>query len=845
MAQQIINTGIAANDGKGDSLLSAGIKINANFTELYLTKVPDFFGNANKVLSTNGTSLFWVPSTVSNAIQTTSVYNDPTWIATLAYSKLTGKPTIPTLVSQLSNDTGFITTNGLPSQSGNTGKYLTTNGTALSWVTPTSGTVTDVSVATANGFAGTVATSTSTPTITITTSVTGILKGNGTTISAATPGTDYIATLPTATSSVLGGVKVDGSSITISGSGVISASVTGAVVFKGTWNANTNTPTLVNGTGTSGWQYAVSVAGTRDLGNGSIAYGIGDFIIYDGTEWINISANNGVSTFNTRSGAVTLTSSDVTDALGYTPIQTSSLSITTDSASSGGTLTYSAGVFTFSPASIPTYTVSTLTANAGGALSLTGTTFSFTPAATYILPTATPSVLGGIKIDNNTIVINNGVISVGGALTSATIFKGSWDVSTNTPTLSNTLPANVAAGWQYIVSVGGTRDIGNGSITWSIGDLAIYDGAKWVRIPGGNTVASFNTRQGAITLTSSDVTTALGFTPIQSSSLSITSATASGSTSTLSYASGVFTFTSASASSILGGISVASSNGFSGSNSSGAITIRTSITGLLKGNGTAISAATAGTDYQAAISATGLLKSNGTSGNVSAAVAGTDYFAPASTTANYVLAAPNGSAGTPTFRALVAADIPSLTSAQLATILSDETGTGLNVMGTSPTITTSLVAGSASFALINTTATTVNFAGAATTALNIGASSAPITGFAATATTSSTSASLGYLGSPINTQASTYTLVIGDAGKTIYAAGNLTIPANASVAFPVGTIINVIASAGITIAITSDTLQWGGQATSQTGTRTVAIYGMASLQKVTNTIWYISGVGVT
>jgi hypothetical protein len=113
------------------------------------------------------------------------------------------------------------------------------------------------------------------------------------------------------------------------------------------------------------------------------------------------------------------------------------------------------------------------------------------------------------------------------------------------------------------------------------------------------------------------------------------------------------------------------------------------------------------------------------------------------------------------------------------------------------------------------------------------------------ATTASTAKSVGYLGTPINTQAGTYTLVIGDAGKTIYAGGNLTIPANASVAFPVGTIINVIASAGITVAITSDTLQWGGQSTSQTGTRTVAIYGMATLVKVTNTIWYISGVGVT
>jgi hypothetical protein len=56
-----------------------------------------------------------------------------------------------------------------------------------------SGTVTDVSVVTANGFAGTVANSTTTPAITLTTTITGILKGNGTAISAATAGVDYTA----------------------------------------------------------------------------------------------------------------------------------------------------------------------------------------------------------------------------------------------------------------------------------------------------------------------------------------------------------------------------------------------------------------------------------------------------------------------------------------------------------------------------------------------------------------------------------------------------------------------------------------------------------------------------
>jgi hypothetical protein len=51
--------------------------------------------------------------------------------------------------------------------------------------------VTSVSVVSANGFGGSVATATSTPAITITTNVTGLLKGDGTAVSAAVAGTDY------------------------------------------------------------------------------------------------------------------------------------------------------------------------------------------------------------------------------------------------------------------------------------------------------------------------------------------------------------------------------------------------------------------------------------------------------------------------------------------------------------------------------------------------------------------------------------------------------------------------------------------------------------------------------
>ncbi len=70
---------------------------------------------------------------------------------------------------------------------GTTGQLLTaTTSNAPSWVAPaTNGTVTTVSVVSANGFAGSVANATTTPAITLTTSITGTLQGNGTAISAS------------------------------------------------------------------------------------------------------------------------------------------------------------------------------------------------------------------------------------------------------------------------------------------------------------------------------------------------------------------------------------------------------------------------------------------------------------------------------------------------------------------------------------------------------------------------------------------------------------------------------------------------------------------------------------
>ena len=62
-----------------------------------------------------------------------------------------------------------------------------------------------------------------------------------------------------------------------------------AVELKGYWNASTNTPALVDGTGTNGDEYYVDVAGTQDLGSGEQYFAVGDRVLYLDGVWRNIS----------------------------------------------------------------------------------------------------------------------------------------------------------------------------------------------------------------------------------------------------------------------------------------------------------------------------------------------------------------------------------------------------------------------------------------------------------------------------------------------------------------------------------------------------------------------------
>lgn len=116
-------------------------------------------------------------------------------------------------------------------------------------------------------------------------------------------------------------------------------------------------------------------------------------------------------------------------------------------------------------------------------------------------------------------------------------------------------------------------------------------------------------------------------------------------------------------------------------------------------------------------------------------------------------------------------------------------------------------------------------------------------------TDNSSADEVGFKGLPQNGQAASYTLVLSDASKHVYtttgATYTITIPANSSVAFPVGTVVTIVNTStnNMTISITTDTMILAG--TSTTGSRTLANNGIATALKVGSTTWLISGTGLS
>jgi hypothetical protein len=104
--------------------------------------------------------------------------------------------------------------------------------------------------------------------------------------------------------------------------------------YKGNWNASTNSPSLADGTGNAGDVYRVDVAGSQNLGSGSISFAVGDWVVYNGTIWEKSLNSNAVVSVNGETGIVSLDASDLTytqaDVADWTVADGSSIKATLD-----------------------------------------------------------------------------------------------------------------------------------------------------------------------------------------------------------------------------------------------------------------------------------------------------------------------------------------------------------------------------------------------------------------------------------------------------------------------------------------------------------------------------------
>jgi hypothetical protein len=136
--------------------------------------------------------------------------------------------------------------------------------------------------------------------------------------------------------------------------------------------------------------------------------------------------------------------------------------------------------------------------------------------------------------------------------------------------------------------------------------------------------------------------------------------------------------------------------------------------------------------------------------------------------------------------------------------------------------------------------------------ITAGANSITLTSTATTnATLPAGTFTVGYLEVPQNAQVGSYSFALTDSGKHVFHSSattghTYTIPANSSVAFPIGTaitIVNDVTSAALSIT-TTDNLFWAGTSDT-TKTRTLGASGLATLLKIGSTSWVISGSGIS
>ena len=204
------------------------------------------------------------------------------------------------------------------------------------------------------------------------------------------------------------------------------------VVYRGAWNAFTNSPelstTLPAGL-VSGWEYSISETGTQNIGSGSTTYEQGGFVIFNSSEWEYLPPLSGVASIKfdggaVQTGAVQVTSSDITSTLDNSSIENvklanSSITVSAGTGLSGGGTVSLGNSVTLSNAGVTSITTNTglsTNASAAGAVTITNTGVITVTGTNHI----SASVISGavtVTSDATTSATNNTIAlrdSVGG-----------------------------------------------------------------------------------------------------------------------------------------------------------------------------------------------------------------------------------------------------------------------------------------------------------------------------------------------------------------------------------------------------------------------------------------------
>lgn len=251
------------------------------------------------------------------------------------------------------------------------------------------------------------------------------------------------------------------------------------MIYKGTWDANNNAPTLSDGQGISGWVYRVSAGGTQNLGSGSITFYAGDDVVYNGTTWEVSRSGNNVVSVNGQQGVVTLTTTNIGEGtnLYYTDARARA------AFSAGTGISLASGVITNTA---PDQTVSLTN---GGNITITGTYPNFTltngitnnnqltNGAGYITGNQTITLSGDVTGSGTTSITTAiGAGKVTNAMLAGSIDYAKMNAATvptwNQNTTGNAATATTATGWSGNTYAGGAYA---SAPTFVLG----FDGTNW------------------------------------------------------------------------------------------------------------------------------------------------------------------------------------------------------------------------------------------------------------------------------------------------------------------------------------------------------------------------------